>query len=219
MTMGNNETIIKTDKSAYTFQMLIDDINEAGEHNNEQKANKNADREYGSKMIVANMLIKIANEHSSEEYSRDRLRISIEMKLNEDGFLSGYMFFVSQNPVFDYTWNYMRQCKKKYAEFLTDAVFFLKNVLADSNNIRDLLLRRNEVHIVFNDLIDVSSNKESTQLNGKILWENFHLLSTIGQSYYFCIKHKESTILSGMRNGQNDVITLAKAALKLLQAE
>lgn len=114
-------------KEAYNFEMLLNDIQEIPDENTEETtANENAEREFQHMLVVMQMLIYIAIMCQSEDYrDEEKLRNAITVKVNNDELLSGYLFHSSQNPQFDYSWNYMRKCKMSYCKFLAEAVTFL----------------------------------------------------------------------------------------------
>ena len=114
--MENNNKKIAVKKVHYSFDMLRNDILTAPKEDNEklQTGDKYL-REYQSKLIVAQMLSYLAESYETKNYKdTELLRNAIETKVYGDEQLSGYLFFVSQNPQFDYSWNYMRKCRTKY---------------------------------------------------------------------------------------------------------
>lgn len=133
MEKNNKKTDVK--KVNYSFDMLRNDMLTAPTEDNEKlETGDKYLREYQSKLIVVQMLSYLAESYETENYKdNELLRNAIETKVDGDEQLSGYLFFVSQNPQFDYSWNYMRKCRTNYIEFLVNSIRFLNNVLVDIN--------------------------------------------------------------------------------------
>ena len=85
----------------YNFDMLLNDIQDNNTDKNADgtASNDNAEREYQHKLVIMQMLIYFAASFKSAEYNDDdKLENAIEVKVNYDELLSGYLFHVSQNP-------------------------------------------------------------------------------------------------------------------------
>lgn len=128
--MEKNKTEIPKDgKVEYTLSMLLNDIQDelVGSDEDDKKGEKRG-REHQHKLIVVQMLLTLAGSFSKDCYDDDdKLNNAIDVKVSGDELLSGYMFFVSQNPHFDYSWNYMRKRRNNYKEFLADALRFVNS--------------------------------------------------------------------------------------------
>ena len=164
-----------TAKEEYTFQLLLNDIQESALDNEEDgQAGDRAARERQSKLIVMQMLIDRANEYNDDSHRDDeKLRNAIDVKVNNDVHLAGFIFFISQNPQFDYSWSYLRKRKTSYKEFLVEGIRFLDNVLADINILEGKIGKAKDIHVVMNDIIDVSMIEEKPFVKVSVLWENF----------------------------------------------
>lgn len=205
-------------KENYTFQMLLNDIqNSAVGDDEDALAGDKAARERQSKLIVMQMLIDRANEYSNESHRDDgKLRNAIDVKVNNNVLLAGFIFFVSQNPQFDYSWNYLRKRENSYKEFLVEGIRFLNNVLEDINMLAGKPRTHKDVHIVMNDIIDVSLIGEKPFVKVSVMWENFHRLATVKKNYIFTVKTKECILVAGKRKDAADAEKLIDAALAML---
>lgn len=207
-------TDMKTEE--YTFDILLNDIqSEPTEDNEMNKTGDIAGREYSSKLIVIQMLIGLAKLYKTENYKdSEKLNNAIEIKVNNDELLSGYMFFISQIPQFNYLWSYMRKCKKDYKEFLVNSIHFLNNVLVDINMLyrKPLVLR--DIHVVFHEILDVKLIDEKPFVKTCLLWENFYRIATVKSEYNISIKNKESLLKTGCRKEPSDMEVFIDSALK-----
>lgn len=207
-----------TSKAEYTFEMLLNDIQDKTDENaNESDSNNRAEREYQHKLIIMQMLIYFAASYRSEEYKDDdKLGNAIDIKVNNDELLSGYLFYVSQNPQFDYSWNYMRKRKMSYSKFLAEAVRFLKNVITDINVLMDKSRTYSGVHIVFDDIFDVAFTSDKPYVKASVFWENFHRVAVVKRCYQISVKIKDSLLVTGIRKEVADAENLIDAALEML---
>ena len=217
--MANNEkTLAVAPNEVYTFQMLLDDIQESVIINDEDaQTDDKASREQQSKLIVLQMLIDRANEYNDESHRDDeKLRNAIDVKVNNDVHLAGFIFYISQNPQFDYSWNYLRKRESSYKEFLIEGIRFLDNVLSDINMLARKTGTTKDVHVVMNDIIDVSLTGEMPFVKASVLWENFHRIATVKRDYNFTVKSKECILVAGRRKKTSDAEKIIDAALAML---
>ena len=217
--MANNEkTLAVAPNEVYTFQMLLDDIQESVIINDEDaQTDDKASREQQSKLIVLQMLIDRANEYNDESHRDDeKLRNAIDVKVNNDVHLAGFIFYISQNPQFDYSWNYLRKRESSYKEFLIEGIRFLDNVLSDINMLARKTRTTKDVHVVMNDIIDVSLTGEKPFVKASVLWENFHRIATVKRDYNFTVKSKECILVAGRRKKTSDAEKLIDTALNML---
>lgn len=216
--MVNNDKLTVTTKEEYTFEMLLNDIQEsAAGGENDALADDRAERERMSKLIVMQMLIVKASEFNDESYHDDeKLRNAIDVKVNGDAHLSGYIFFISQNPQFDYSWNYLRKREKSYKEFLVEAIRFLENVLADINMLAGKPRTPKNVHVIVNDIIDISLTGEKPFVKADVIWENFNRIATVKRNYGFTVKSKDCILVAGNRKDASDAEKLIDTAFAML---
>lgn len=214
----NDKDLTATSKEEYTFQMLLNDIQESALVGDEDaQAGDKAVRERQSKLIVLQMLVDSANEYNDDSHrNEDKLKNVIEVKVNNNVYLSGYIFFISQNAQFDYTWTYLRKRENSYKEFLVKGIRFLENVLADINMLTGKPRTLRDVHVVMHDIFDVSMTGEKPYVKVSVLWENFRRLATIKRDYCFTVKIKECILVAGMRKEPTDAEKLVDAALTML---
>lgn len=214
--MANNDKPTVTTKEEYTFELLLNDIqNSAARGEDDALADDRAERERMSKLIVLQILIVKANEYNDDSHrDDDKLRNAIDAKVNTD--LAGYIFFISQNPQFDYSWNYLRKRENSYKEFLIEAIRFLENVLADINMLAGKPRTTKDVHVVMNDIIDISLTGEKPFVKADVLWENFYRMATVKRAYGFTVKSKDCILVAGKRKDAQDAEKLIDAALAML---
>lgn len=201
----------------YTLEMLLDDIYDTPkESEGKTDSIDKADREVESKRIVMQMLIELASKCKANGCTdEENLRKDLEVKVNGDELLSGYVFFVPQNPQFDYTWNYMRKRKRSYVEFLVNAVRFVYNVISDTNILAQAPRMWNDVRFLFNDIFEVAFTPETPTGKIRVQWENFYLIATIKKYYNVVAKIGEAALVSRDRKNGNDVDDLIKEVRKI----
>ena len=207
-----------TAKEEYTFQLLLNDIQESALENEEDgQFGDKAARERQSKLIVMQMLIDKSNEYNDYSHRDDeKLRNAIDVMVNNDVHLAGFIFFVSQNPQFDYSWNYLRKLENSYKEFLVEGIRFLASVLADANMLAGKPRTQKDVHVVMNDIIDISLTREKPFVKASVLWENFHRLAMLKRNYHLTVKCKECILVTGIRKVAADAEKLIDSALNML---
>ena len=182
------------DKENYTFGILFNDIlADSIEGMEISESDVKSNREYKSKLIVVQMLLGLAESYKTENYNNnEKLRNAIETIVDGDEQLSGYIFFVSQNPQFDYSWNYMRKCRTNYIEFLVNSIRFLNNVLVDINLLTCKSWPGNNIHVVFHDILDVELTSVVPFVKSRLLWENFYRLAMVKSDYNIVVKIKNN---------------------------
>lgn len=207
-----------TAKEEYTFQLLLNDIQESALENEEDgQFGDKAARERQSKLIVMQMLIDKSNEYNDYSHRDDeKLRNAIDVMVNNNVHLAGFIFFVSQNPQFDYSWNYLRKRENSYKEFLVEGIRFLASVLADANMLAGKPRTQKDVHVVMNDIIDISLTREKPFVKASVLWENFHRLAMLKRNYHLTVKCKECILVTGIRKVAADAEKLIDSALNML---
>ena len=212
------KTPVVADKAIYTFDALIDDILKSAEWNDDEAQDvEKAKRERQSKRIVVQMLIDLANYFNDDSHQEgEKLRNAIEVRVKGDAFLSAFIFYVSQNPQFDYSWNYLRKKENSYEDFLFEGVLFLRNMLADINMFAGKARNMQNIHIVFNDIFDVFLTMEKPFVKTNVLWENFHRLVTVKRNYHLTVKYKECILVTGTRKVATDAEKLIDTALDMV---
>ena len=217
--MANNDKLTVATKEEYSFDMLLSDIHDsAAEGEDAAQADDRTERERMSKLVVMQMLIDKANEYNDDSHRDDeKLRNAIEAKVNGDAHLLGYIFFISQNPQFDYSWNYLRKREKSYKDFLVEAIRFLDNVLADINMLANKPRNTKDIHVVIGDIFDVSLTGEKPFVKTFVLWENFHRMATVKRTYSFTVKSKDCILVTGKRKDASDAEKLMGGALAMIK--
>lgn len=205
----------------YSFDMLRNDILTAPTEDNEKlETGDKYLREYQSKLIVAQMLSYLAESYETENYKdNELLRNAIETKVDGDEQLSGFLFFVSQNPQFDYSWNYMRKCRTNYIEFLVNSIRFLNNVLVDINLLTGKPWSGNNIHVVFHNILDVELTSEEPFVKTRLLWENFYHLVTVKSDYDIIVKANDTLLKASGRKEPSDMKKLIDSVFEMVNNE
>lgn len=205
----------------YTLERLLNDILDSSNENCSENDNDNkATREHRAKKIVIQMLIEQANAYRSDVYKNaEKLSTALDVKVKEDKWMSGYMFYVSQNPNYDYSWNYMRRQVDGYVEFLGNAVRFFTNVVDDINAIADRLISKKDVYVIFSDIIEVASTQEGASLKARVIWERFKTIASFNPVYQITVKVKDVVLLIGTRNKSTDAAALIEKAIDLFDSK
>lgn len=203
----------------YSFDMLRNDILTAPTEDNEKlETGDKYLREYQSKLIVAQMLSYLAESYETENYKdNELLRNAIETKVDGDEQLSGFLFFVSQNPQFDYSWNYMRKCRTNYIEFLVNSIRFLNNVLVDINLLTGKPWSGNNIHVVFHNILDVELTSEEPFVKARLLWENFYHLVTVKSDYDIIVKANDTLLKASGRKEPSDMKKLIDSVFEMVK--
>ena len=205
----------------YSFDMLRNDILTAPTEDNEKlETGDKYLREYQSKLIVAQMLSYLAESYETENYKdNELLRNAIETKVDGDEQLSGFLFFVSQNPQFDYSWNYMRKCRTNYIEYLVNSIRFLNNVLVDINLLTGKPWSGNNIHVVFHNILDVELTSEEPFVKARLLWENFYHLVTVKSDYDIIVKANDTLLKASGRKEPSDMKKLIDSVFEMVNNE
>lgn len=205
----------------YSFDMLRNDILTAPTEDNEKlETGDKYLREYQSKLIVAQMLSYLAESYETENYKdNELLRNAIETKVDGDEQLSGFLFFVSQNPQFDYSWNYMRKCRTNYIEFLVNSIRFLNNVLVDINLLTGKPWSGNNIHVVFHNILDIELTSEEPFVKARLLWENFYHLVTVKSDYDIIVKANDTLLKASGRKEPSDMKKLIDSVFEMVNNE
>ncbi len=208
--MDENQTKKDMGMVRYTYDMLFSDIQaDLTENIDASKSDHKSKREYLSKLIVFEMLLDLAESYKTAGYiDNEKLRNTINIKVDGDEQLSGYMFYVSQNPQFNYSWNYMRQCKTLYKDFLVNSIQFLNNILVDINLLAKKSISDIGIHVIFQDIIDVELIRNKPYVKVRLLWKNFYRLTTIKSEYNIIVKVKDTLLEVCSRNEFSDMENL-----------
>lgn len=204
------------DKEKYTLTTLLNDIQEAAIDVNEGEVDERVIRDYQDKLIIMQMLIRCASIYSGKEYeNEEKLKNAIDVVLKGDEQLSGYMFFVSQNPQFNYTWSYMRKRRDRFGEYLAEAIRFLNNVVEDINLLANMPREGEEMHVVFGDLIDVDLLVGTSSVRSSVLWKNLYRVAAVKSVYNVSVKMNENVLVAGIRKECTDMRKLMDMVLEM----
>ena len=205
------------DKEKYTLTTLLNDIQEAAIDVNEGEVDERVIRDYQDQLIIMQMLIRCASIYSGKEYeNEEKLKNAIDVVLKGDEQLSGYMFFVSQNPQFNYTWSYMRKRRERFGEYLAEAIRFLNNVVEDINLLANMPREGEEMHVVFGDLIDVDLLVGTPSVRSSVLWKNLYRVAAVKRVYNVSVKMNENVLVAGIRKECTDMRKLMDMVLEMI---
>ena len=205
------------DKEKYTLNTLLNDMLETAIGVKEGEVDERAIRDYQDNLIIMQMLIRCASIYSGKEYeNEEKLKNAIDVVLKGDEQLSGYMFFVSQNPQFNYTWSYMRKRRNRYGEYLAEAIRFLNNVVEDINLLANMPREGDEMHVVFGDLIDVDLLVGTPSVRSSVLWKNLYRVAAVKSVYNVSVKMNENVLVAGIRKECADTGKLMDMALEMI---
>lgn len=220
--MESNELKTATSTGVkYTLGNLLNDILDSSDENcsEVEKTDKTA-REHRAKKVVIQMLIEQANAFGVDAYKNGKkLSSALEIQVREDKWLSAYMFYVSQNPNYDYSWNYMRKQVDGYVEFLGKAVRFFTNIVDDINAIADRLINKKDVYVIFSDIIEVASTQEGASLKARAIWEKFKTVASFNPVYQITVRVKDVVLMIGTRNKSTDAAALIEKAIDLFDSK
>jgi len=160
---------------AYSLEMLLNDIQDK---HAEESIDKEK-RDYKAKLIIIQALIQLAASYNTDNKNDKKLSNALEVKVGGDEWLHGYIFFVSHNPQFEYTWSNMRKRRNDYIKFLVESVRFLNSVIDDINSFAGKTSIKENIHIVINDFLDIILIDEKPYVKSQILWENFQHIESM----------------------------------------
>lgn len=201
----------------YKIEMLTNDIFESLDEY-KTKLEGMGQRELQHKVVVMQMLLIMASFFSDDKYDNDEvLKNGIEELINSNEILSGYMFFISHNSQFEYSWNYMRKRKVNYVEFLFCAIRFLNKLVDDICALMEVEIPKDDMHVVFNNLFDVIICSKTPQVKTNIIWENFDNIMSVNKDYRVDIKVKNTILVSGNKKGTSDIVNLLRVALNMIE--
>lgn len=194
----------------YSLEKLLNDILDSTDESYSEKVNnEKTKREHRAKKVVIQTLIELANEYGTAIYkNEEKLINALEIKVCEDKWMSGYMFYVSRNPNFDYSWNYMRKQIDGYIEFLGKAVRYFTNIVEDINSIANKLVSDEYIHVVFSNIINVASPKGEPRIKASLIWENFNSAESFNSNYQITVKREDVILIIGTRKNSASVSEL-----------
>ncbi|WP_298451739.1 hypothetical protein [uncultured Prevotella sp.] len=195
----NKNILTEQEKCFYSkdsfFKLLLLET-ERDDNNFERYKQLQRDFLYKIKVLQTILFLKVPDLALSGNWiEAERDKELIESKVLSDELLFGYTFHVSSNSEFQYTWNYMRKQLDKYVDFLFGTKRFFEFVFSDITALDHVLRDIKDIHIVFNELIDVSYTDDAPYINARMLWENFHNLANVGHNYRMSIMIKASTLM------------------------
>lgn len=206
------------DKEKYTLNTLLNDMLETAIGVNEGDVDERAIRDYQDNLIIMQMLIRCASIYSGKEYeNEEKLKNAIDVVLKGDEQLSGYMFFVSQNPQFNYTWSYMRKRRDRFGEYLAEAIRFLNNVVENINLLANMPREGEEMHVVFGDLIDVDLLVGTPSVRSSVLWKNLYRVAAVKSVYNVSVRMNENVLVAGIRKECTDMRKLMDMVLEMIK--
>lgn len=195
----NKNVLTEKDKCIYSkdsfFKILLSEPERDGD-NPEKYKQMQRDFPYKIKVLQTILLLDVPGlKLSGDEIKSERDKELIEFKVNSDELLFGYTFHVSSNPEFQYTWSYMKKQLDKYVDFLFGAKRFFEFVFRDITALDSVLRGIQDIHVMFNGLVDVFYTDSAPYIKARTLWENFHNLANISHSYRVSVMANESALM------------------------
>ncbi len=187
----------KKNKWLYSKDLFFDNLLSMPEYvNNPKQEYLERDYKYKTKVLQTILFLDVPGlVLCGDECNMKEDKKRIGAKVDDDELLSGYIFHVSSNPEFNHTWNYMRKRLDKYVDFLFGTKRFFKFVLRDINILASVLKKEKDIHIVFNELIDVTYTNKTPNITAKMLWDKFYNLTNTGNGYNVSVMIGESTLI------------------------
>ena len=90
--------------------------------NNQDINNEKASRDYPLKLKVIQLLRNLKTPYDDKDNNEEDVKKTIENLVENDETLFGYTFYVASNPIFDYTWSYLRTQMDSYKNFRFNAL-------------------------------------------------------------------------------------------------
>lgn len=208
-------------EECYTLAMLLNDILDSSEGNdNGIEADGKASRELKAQIAIVQLLIELAIEYGKPSYKdNEKLKNALEIKIRENKWLSGYMYYISRNPNFDYSWNYLRKQSEGYLVFLAKAIRFFNSVVEDINSIAYKMAFTKDIHVIFSDIIDVSSSKDLPHVKSKVIWGSFGPIAAFNSDYHISVKIKDVVLKIATRKNSTDAYQLIEESMELVNRQ
>ena len=179
----------------YNKENLLEDLLTTPIRTNDQDINhEKASRDYPLKLKVIQLLRNLKTPYDDKDNNENDVKKAIENLVENDETLFGYTFYVASNPIFDYTWSYLKTQMDNYKSFLFNAHRFFAFICRDIQILRPILLAQDpNTYIVFNDMIKIEFMNMAPYAKAYMQWENFSNITQVGNGYRLSIKVKEST--------------------------
>lgn len=156
------------------------------------------------KVLQSIFLMKLP-PYDFKKDNMDVIKEALEVYVHGDELLFGYTYFLSSNTNFDYSWNYLRKQMDKYVDFFFEAYRFISFVLRDIDDIKADLCGNKDLHIVFNELFDVTLIDDEPLVKTTVNWENFYQINKLKNGYYISVKIDKTTLLTFYRKYSNEL--------------
>lgn len=187
----NIEDIMK-----YTVSQLLNEIlEEQTEENISNDENIRRECQYKKKVIQSIINLNL-NDSDYKEIEKGVLKNKIDISVDGNEQLFGYTFFLSANPNFDYSWNFLRKQMEYYKTFLLEVCTFINQVVENINTMHFDLKECSDIEIVFHNLLRVKFINVSPWVKTTINWNNFYQITDIKGGYYISAKLKKTTVLT-----------------------
>lgn len=220
--MGKNDkkTMPEKPENLFTEEMFLNSlltVPENAEGSLKEQEGLQRDIKYKMKVLQAILYLEVPDLIlSGKECDEEKGKKLIEDKVENDELLFGYTFHVSSNPEFKRNWSYMRKQLDKYAAFLFGAKRFFEFVFRDVKALIGILQGIQDVHVVFDGLVDAAYSDEVPCVRTKMLWEHFHNLTHAWRGYYKVSVMVKETILvvcdCSYKNGTDKLCEKVKEA-------
>lgn len=204
----------------YTKSNLFEDIQEEPkECEKDSYEREKACREYKYKLKVFQTIFDLnLPDFDFVKENSEKIKKEIEVQVDNNELFYGYTFFLSLNPNFNYSWNYLRKQIERYMDFLYEAHKFISYVIYDINLMKSKLNIHKDLHIEFNELFDVKFN-EVAPIKTTINWNNFNEISKVKNGYYVIAKYDETILLTSFRKYNEQPDLFIESINKILQGQ
>lgn len=202
---------------SYTRLNLLEDIHEeTKECEKNSYEREKASREYKYKLKVFQTILDLnLPDFDFVKENSEKIKKEIEVQVDDNELFYGYTFFLSLNPNFDYSWNYLRKQIERYMDFLYEVHKFISYVIYDINLMKSKLAIHKDLHIEFNELFDVEF-KEGAPINTTINWNNFSKISKVKDGYYIIAKYDKAILLTSFRKYKEQPDSFIESINKML---
>ena len=204
----------------YTKVELLEDIHTTPEKcRMETPEGAKANRDFMYKLKVLQSVFN--SKLPSFDFDNDNMnaiKAAMEVSVHGDELLFGYSYFLSSNPNFEYSWNYLRKQMDKYIDFFSEAYRFICYVLKDIDEMKTRFYGKENLHIVFNELFDVTFIEEKPYVRTIVTWERFYQINKVKNGYYISIKIDKTTLLTFHRKYSNELNPIISSVEKILAA-
>lgn len=212
------------EKNVYSTEMLFNDLLNEGRSDvssNQIEIEELREYRYLRKLLqaivnseISSLFIDVENDNLN---NLNEIKKTIENIVEENDVLYGYTFYVSSNHTFNYSWSYLRKQICEYVDFLFNANRFFTFIIRDINTLANVFAGHKDIHIVFNEIIDVAFYDVVPYVRASMRWSNFQMITKVKDGYQIKIMCEENTWAVFDRLYKESVELLSKKASKQIE--